>query len=122
MQLKKIKTRVTKRKLTKCGVCRTYSDIAYRFATLLEEDCRVKEFACNVELNGVLIGKEPKAYTTDFYITYCDGSIAVRECVQRDMICKPRNIKLLETSKDYWEKNGVTDWGIVTNKEGLKDE
>lgn len=117
MQIKNIKTRVTKMKLSKCGVCRVYSDIAYRYALALEENEAVENFSCNVELEGVLIGKEPKAYTTDFYITYTDGTVGVRECVSRDKICKPKNIRLLDASKEFWETKGVYNWGIVINKE-----
>ena len=117
MQIKNIKTRVTKMKLSKCGVCRVYSDIAYRYALALEENEEVKSFVCNVELAGVFIGKEPKAYTSDFYITYTDGTVGVRECITRDKICKPKNIKLLDASKEFWETKGVDNWGIVINKE-----
>ena len=117
MQLKNIKTRVTKLKLSKCGVCRVYSDIAYRYALELEGNEDVDSFECNVELEGLFLGNDPKAYTTDFYITYIDGSVGIRECVQRDRIGKPRNVKLLDASKAYWESKGITNWGLVVNKE-----
>ena len=122
MQLKNIKTRVTKMKLSKCGVCRVYSDIAYRYALELEENEAVDSFVCNVELEGVFIGSEPKAYTTDFYITYFDGTEGVRECIARDKIRKPKNIKLLDASKEYWEAKGIKNWGIVINKEEQTSE
>lgn len=122
MQLKNIKTRVTKMKLSKCGVCRVYNDIAYRYALSLEGNEAVESFECNVELEGLFIGKEPKAYTTDFYITYTDGTFGVRECVERDRICKPKNIKLLDASKEFWAAKGIKNWGIVINKEEQTSE
>ena len=41
----------------------------------------------------------------------------VRECIQRDKISKPMNIKLLDASRAYWLNHGISDWGIVTNAE-----
>lgn len=116
MQLKNIKTRVTKQKLTKCSMCRTYNDIAFRFAMLLENDTSVSEFSCNIELTGLNVG-DGRNYTSDFLITYMDGRMAVRECINRDAILRAKNIKLLDASKEYWEKRGITDWGLVINKE-----
>ena len=55
--------------------------------------------------------------TTDFLCTMQDGSLRVRECVSRDHLMKPMNVKLLDASRGYWQKNGVTDWKIVTDAE-----
>ena len=115
MNIKNIKTRVTKQCLTKCDKCRTYSDIALRYALFLESDDSVESFKCNVLLTG-LKGFD-KEYTSDFLITFRDGSLAVRECVQRDYISKPKNVKLLDASKEFWACRGVDNWGLVTNKE-----
>ena len=30
---------------------------------------------------------------------------------------KPMNVKLLDASRGYWQKNGVADWKIVTDTE-----
>ena len=56
-------------------------------------------------------------YTTDFLCTMQDGSLRVRECVSRDHLMKPMNVKLLDASRGYWQKNGVADWKIVTDAE-----
>lgn len=48
-----------------------------------------------------------------------DGDLMVRECVERKYLTKPLTAKLLDTSRQYWLRQGVTDWGIVVEKEGL---
>ena len=109
------KVRVTKRKLSKCHeVCRTYTPLQYAYSNILERDESVAEFQCNVLLEGLEIeGK----YTTDFVIKKNNGDIAIRECVLRDKLSKPLNIKLLDASRTYWYRRGVLDWGIVIDAE-----
>lgn len=41
----------------------------------------------------------------------------VRECVERKYLMKPLTVKLLDASREYWERRGVTDWGLVINEE-----
>ena len=114
MKKKGYKGRCEKRSLLKCvGICRTYDHIQSAYADRLEADEQVKEFQCNVLLEGLDIGE----YTTDFLCTMQDGSLRVRECVSRDHLMKPMNVKLLDASRGYWQKNGVTDWKIVTDAE-----
>ena len=73
MKKKGYKGRCEKRSLSKCvGVCRTYSDLQSAYADVLEADPQVKEFQCNVLLEGLSIGE----YTTDFLCTMQDGSEA----------------------------------------------
>lgn len=109
------KVRVTKRKLSKCKeVCRTFHPLQYAFADVLEQNPEVAEFRCNVPLVGL---EMEGTYTTDFVITKTNGDTAVRECVLRDKISKPLNLKLLDASYSYWLRRGVCDWGIVTNAE-----
>ena len=56
MKKKNYKGRVDKRVLGKCkDVVRTYSDIAYKYADFLQEDPGIKEFRCNVVLDGCLL-------------------------------------------------------------------
>jgi len=43
----------------------------------------------------------------------------VRECVERKHLTKPLTVKLLQASKDFWLRHGVSDWGIVIEKEGV---
>jgi hypothetical protein len=51
-----------------------------------------------------------------------DGDLMVRECVFRKKLSLPRTCKLLDTSHEYWLKRGVTDWGIVVEKEEKESE
>ena len=109
-------SRCEKRSLSKCvdGVAKTYTDIESRFADLLQEDADIKEFRCNVFLEGLAEGE----YTSDFVCKKSDGDLMVRECVYRKVLTKPMTIKLLDASREYWLRHGVSDWGIVIDKEG----
>ena len=111
MKKKNYKGRCEKRILSKCkGVCKTYDSLQYKYSELLEQNDEIKEFQCNVLL-------ENQDYTTDFFCTKQDGDIMVRECVLKNHLSKPRTIKLLDISREYWLKRGVNDWGIVINEE-----
>ena len=41
----------------------------------------------------------------------------VRECIETRYLTKPMRVKLLDASRDYWMKLGVTDWGMVVDGE-----
>ena len=110
------KSKCTKQQIDKCiGVCRTYSDLQTAYALRLAQEESISEFRCNVPL--VDFPEKEGAYTTDFLLTKADGEIAVRECIMRDLISKPKQARLLDASRVYWLKRGVTDWGIVINVE-----
>ena len=110
MQKQNYKGRCEKRRLSKCpDVCRTYSEIQTTYADLLQADETIREFRCNVPLDGLTEG----AYTTDFVCVKEDGDMMVRECVQWKYLTKPMTIRLLDLSREYWTRRGVTDWGLV---------
>ncbi len=114
MRKKNFKGRCEKRMLGKCsGVCRTYDAIQYAYADLLQESDEVKEIRCNVLLDGLDVGE----YTSDFVCTKADGDLMVRECVFRKFLMKPLTVKLLDASREYWIRHGVTDWGLVIDEE-----
>ena len=111
MRKKNYKGRCEKRILSKCkGVCRTYDDIQFAYAEILQNSEDIREFQCNVELDGL-------EYTTDFLCTTINDDFLVRECVLRKHLSKPMTVKMLDLSREYWLKHGVTDWGIVVNEE-----
>lgn len=113
MRKKNFKGRCEKRKLSKCeDVCRTYDAIQYAYADLLNSSANIKNFCVNVLLDGLEGG-----YTSDFVCTKADNDLMVRECVERKHLTKPLTVKLLQASKDYWLRHGVSDWGIVIEKE-----
>lgn len=114
MQKKNFKGRCQKVKLSKCeDVVRTYSAIQAGYALRLEKEERIKEFQCNVLLEGLEEGE----YTSDFVCMKTDGDLMVRECVERKYLMKPMTVRLLDSSRDYWKRNGVEDWGLVINEE-----
>ena len=61
--------------------------------------------------------QEMGEYTSDFVCVKADGDLMVRECVERKHLMKPMTVKLLDASREYWKRNGVTDWGLVINAE-----
>ena len=114
MRKKNFKGRCEKRMIRKCTeVCRTYDAIQYAYADLLQMDEEVKEIRCNVLLDGLDVGE----YTSDFVCTKTDGDLMVRECVFRKFLMKPLTVKLLDASREYWIRHGVTDWGLVIDEE-----
>ena len=114
MRRKGYKGRTQKRALSKCSqVCRTYSDIQFAYAEVLEKNDDVEEFECNVLLNDLQEGE----YMSDFVCKKKNGDLMVRECVERRYLMKPLTVKLLDLSREYWLRHGVTDWGLVIDAE-----
>lgn len=114
MRKKNFKGKCEKRKVVKCAdVCRTFDAIQTAYVDVLVENPNIVEFRCNFYLDGLEEGE----YTTDFVCKRKDGDLMVRECVFRRLIEKPMTVKLLEASRNYWARRGVTDWGIVVDAE-----
>ena len=112
------KVRCEKLSLSKCpGVCRTYSDIQLAYAQQLQADENIAEFRCNVPLGN--FERTDGAYTTDFVRTTITGEVIVRECIKRTLIERPKTIKMLDASREYWAQRGVNDLGLAMNMEGL---
>ncbi len=114
MRKKNYKGRCEKRLLPKCReICKTYDKIQFVYAGILQGNEDIREIRCNILLDGLDMGE----YTSDFVCTKADGSLMVRECVFRKYLSKPLTVKLLEESRNYWERRGVTDWGLVVDEE-----
>lgn len=114
MRKRGFKGRCDKRTLSKCKeVCRTYDPIQYAYADKLQENAEIKEIRCNVSLDGLPEGE----YMSDFVCIKADNDMMVRECVQRRFLSKPLTVRLLDTSREYWRRHGVSDWGIVIDAE-----
>jgi hypothetical protein len=114
MRKKGYKGRCEKKTLSKCqDVCRTYDSIQAAYADVLQASDEVIEIRCNVLLDGLEEGE----YTSDFVCVKADKDLMVRECVERKYLMKPMNVKLLDASRDYWLRHGVSDWGIVIDEE-----
>ena len=112
MHKKNYKGKCIKRKLGKCEeLCRTFSEIADVYAQKLEESPEIAEIRCNVLLDGFELGE----YTSDFVCKRTNGDLMVRECVKRHLLAKPMTMKLLNASREFWLRRGVTDWGVVVD-------
>lgn len=112
-------SKCTKRKLKKCEeIAKTYDKIQTAYADVLDKDPQIKSFRCNVPLEDF----EEGDFTTDFLCTKANGDLMVRECVFRKKLALPRTCKLLDASRKYWARRGVTDWAIVIEREEKSDE
>lgn len=113
MRKKDYKGRCEKRILEKCKEpVRTFDTIQYAGADYLQTCADVQEIQCNVLLDGEAYG-----YMTDFLCVKINGDYMVRECVQRKYLTKPLTVKLLDLSRNYWLRHGVTDWGLMIDAE-----
>ena len=114
MRKRNYKGRVQKRVLSKSKeVVRTYDEIQYCYADVLQNDDIVEEFKCNVLLEGLLEGE----YTSDFVCKRTNGDWFVRECVFRNHLTKPMTAKQLDLSREYWLRQGIKDFGVVIDAE-----
>ena len=53
-------------------------------------------------------------WSTDFYIKYVDGTIAIREVVRSSDLEKRAEVEKLELSRRYWSLYGIGDWKVVS--------
>lgn len=111
MRKKNYKGRCEKRSISKSKeICRTYDALQSAYADMLQDNTEIVEIRCNVPLDGL-------EYTTDFVCVKAGGDLLVRECVHRKFLTKPLTVKLLDESRQYWLRRGVTDWGLVIDAE-----
>lgn len=114
MRKKNYKGRCEKRMIAKCAdICKTYDAVQYAYADKLASRNDIVEIRCNVLLDDLPEGD----YTSDFVCEKQTGELFVRECLYRKQITKPMTAKLLEASRQYWIRHGVTDWGLVIDEE-----
>lgn len=105
------KGRCEKRQIPKCNeILKTYDAVQYACADYLSVQDDIVEIRCNVILDNL---DENAEYTSDFVCVKKDGDLIVKECVYRKQLDLPRTAKLLELSRIYWAKRGITDWRIV---------
>lgn len=124
MRKKRQKGRCVKVKLDKTQeLCKCFDKIQEAFAKVIAADESVDEFSMNVPLDFSKVNlpsdlpAPEEVYTTDFLIKRTDGILAVRECAFRRMLGHPSTAENLQLSKTYWEQIGVTDWGIIIEKQ-----
>lgn len=111
MRKKTYKGRCEKRTLEKfTSICKTYDPIQTAYANILVENKDISEVRCNV-----ILDEECSEYMTDFVCKKTDGDLMVRECISTKLLEKPLSMKLLDMSRTYWLRHGVTDWGLVVD-------
>lgn len=111
MRKKTYKGRCEKRSLEKfTTICKTYDPIQSAYANILVKNKDIAEVRCNVVLDDDCSG-----YMTDFICMKTNGDLMVRECISTKLLEKPLSMKLLDMSRTYWMRHGVTDWGIVVD-------
>lgn len=100
---------VKKRALKAATVCRCYDDLQLKALDVFEADDDIVEIQMNIGLDDA----ELKLYMTDFLCKRTNGSYLVRECAFRKVLLRPQTVKLLDSSRNYWHRRGVRDWGII---------
>lgn len=114
MRKKNYKGRCEKLSVSKSKeVCRLYSELQKKYLAVLQENPEIEEIRCNVLLDGLELGE----YTSDFVCIKTGRNMMVRECIETRYLTKPMSAKLLDASREYWMKLGVTDWGMVVDGE-----
>lgn len=112
MRKKNYKGRCEKRSLPKFAtLCKTYDPIQYAYADILAAEDDIAEIRCNVSLDG----NDCAEYMTDFVCKKVNGDLMVRECISRNYLLKVQAAKILDMSRTYWLRHGVTDWGLVVD-------
>ena len=102
MRKKNYKGRCEKKSVPKCNeIFKAYDAIQNAYVDVLSSRNDIVEIRCNVPL-------EDMDYTSDFLCIKTSGEM---------LITKPMTIKLLEESRQYWLRRGVTDWGLIINEE-----
>lgn len=104
-------------------VMEVHSDLALRYARILEDNYEIVRYQCDVSLNASKykfidsIGIKKSYFENDwishFKIWWKNGTVSVREIVMQHDINRPSTIQKLELSRRYWEQEGITDWKIV---------
>jgi hypothetical protein len=111
MRKKTYKGRCEKRSLEKfTSICKTYDPIQSAYANILVKNKDIAEVRCNVILDD-----DCSEYMTDFVCTKTNGDLMVRECISIRLLEKPLSMKLMDMSRTYWLRHGVSDWGIVVD-------
>ena len=82
--------------------------------------CNVPILCNDIPANDLNLPSE--TYTTDFVLHYDDGHTAIREAVFRSYLSRPSVAEKLELSRRYWQQQGISDWGIIIDKEDTNHE
>ena len=111
MRKKNFKGRCEKRSLEKfTTICKTYDPIQSAYANILVKNKDIAEGRCNEILDD-----DSSEYMTDFVCTKTNGDLMVRECISRKLLSRPQMAAMMDMSRTYWLRHGVTDWGIVVD-------
>ena len=90
------------------GVVKTYDDLQLAAAKLLSANSDFVSIQSNVDCVEV----DGTQYTTDFVCQSKDEKYSVFECVYRKQLDKPKMMKLLDASQQFWTARGV-EWGLI---------
>ena len=90
------------------GVVKTYDDLQLAAAKLLSANSDFVSIQSNVDCVEV----DGTRYTTDFVCQSKDGKYSVFECVYCKQLDKPKMMKLLDASQQFWTARGV-EWGLI---------
>ena len=112
------KERCTKIMLTKCkAVCHLYDKVQLAAAKMLDAEPAIFQFECNVPILCNDIPANDLNLPSETY-----GHTAIREAVFRSYLSRPSVAEKLELSRRYWQQQGISDWGIIIDKEDTSHE
>ena len=101
MRNERTRSRTIRKRIGKCrGIFRAFNEIQLSYAEKLDQREDIKAIECNVRLAGLSIGE---GYTSDLVCAKEDGSLMVRETVQRKHLLRPSTARLLDASREYIE-------------------
>lgn len=99
MRIRNIKTKCAKLTLPHFdGVVKTYDDLQLAAAKLLSANSDFVSIQSNVDSVSI----DAVKYTTDFVCQSKDEKYSVFECVYRKQLDKPKMMKLLDASQQFW--------------------
>ena len=100
-----------------------FNEPAYIYSMNLETDDMISNYKIAVELNksqfihidtvGLRNEMFNQNWYSDFLIQYDDGSLAVRELLDKNKINYLKELRKLEFSRRYWKQQNINDWKIV---------
>ena len=89
-----------------------YNDTQFAYVKILEADTEIDDILPNYKLSGFSLGEN---YSTDFLCKKIDNTMTAIETIEKRVLLKPQNLKLLEASRHYWLARGV-EWKLVVGE------
>ena len=94
------------------GIVKTYDDLQLAAAKWLSANSDFVSIQSNVDSISI----DAVDYMTDFLGLDKDGKYTAFECVYKKQLDKPKMMKLLDASQQFWEARGAM-WQLICDTE-----